>query len=1362
MADEGELAFVATMRDEATAQARAARRQLDSLGGDTKPITIPLNVDADTKKALAEVKRLQAQVRKKKLDLDVTTTKAKAKLAELAGQIAKEKAAIRVDANDAEARARLASLQAQADEIRLNLDVETAQPLTEIAALKAAIAATNAHIEVEVDGAKAVAEAASVNAAIDAAIDETKRVRVDLDTSSLTEASKGVPGLLAALLLLSPAILAVGAAGTVVFGGLAAGMFAAAGAAGALGLAIAPVAAGMTEAQQSIGQLQDKLGDQATALEDAKAATQAATKGTDQYRDAVAKQRTAAEQYRGTLRDLKREQKNFSDTYGPAAKGLDQVRASWKAFKADTRDSSLGVVGAFLKATSDVLDQLAPVANAAAGGVRTLIGEFRQWARGSEMKGILDFFRTEGPGAIVTFGHIAGNVLSGIMALFMAFAPDLKNVAGGLENMTAKFRKWALGLDENEKFQAFLAYCREMLPLVGDLIGNVVGVVVRLATAFAPFSTTILGALNGILSAIQALPIPVIQGLAIAIGAVAVALKAWQVGVWAVVSAQRVATVATLAYTAAQRGFATATATTAGKLGTAALGIGGVAMAAQEGGGALSVLGGAASGALAGGALGAFAGPPGAAVGAAIGGLVGGIAGLTTQTKKGADAARESIGSWRGYAATLDAVTGATTAATRAEALHNLQKSGSISMLARYGVSARTAVNAVLGNKAALQQLDAALDANVAKYDSAVDAAERLYAARKKVALGPNATPQDAYDARAAAQALAAAKAAAKAARARNAAVREQLGLAKEGIQKGREEIAVTRQFSAAIKKLPKEVRTDIEANGLQPTRKAIVDLTRRYNLTPKHVRTLIKENGGTPTKKMVQGIIAEAKRLGGMKPNVPLRATNHVSPAVSAAQRAINNLRGKTVEITYHGRRTGVAVGGNVALAGGGTVPALAPGGTVPGSRVPYRDSVLTYLAGGEEVISNARGQADRYRPLLKAINADRLAAGGTVAAAAQALARGGRSRRRRGSSGPTVRSVTKGLVASFDETGLAGVTTAQGKLNSKLAEYHRKHSANAAAAKRAYRVTQRALADEYAALKKNAKARDVIVAKIKAAKEAGAAAKDAALASLDVSSIAAVNDAPMTGGFIVKGLQDRVAALKKFQADLAELRRRGVDKALVGDLAQKGVEAGGAYASALASATSEQISAVNQAQKDIRTQAGKIGADTTKGLAAGLASELRAIDRAGTRLANALLRAVRRRLGIRSPSRELRKDGRHSVAGMIDGLRREIPAAEAQATALAARVQAAAIPNLGTLTALANATSAITAPVMRVEAVYRIEHVVTSPDGSISKLTAEQVADLIARDPKAAAKIERILRSPRARRTSGQIRSSDAPPPR
>lgn len=58
------------------------------------------------------------------------------------------------------------------------------------------------------------------------------------------------------------------------------------------------------------------------------------------------------------------------------------------------------------------------------------------------------------------------------------------------------------------------------------------------------------------------------------------------------------------------------------------------------------------------------------------------------------------------------------------------------------------------------------------------------------------------------------------------------------------------------------------------------------------------------------------------------------------------------------------------------------ADGSTVPKDGGPYADRFPYMLAPGEEVISNRAGQADRHRGLLKAINAGRLADGGTASA--------------------------------------------------------------------------------------------------------------------------------------------------------------------------------------------------------------------------------------------------------------------------------------------------------------------------------------------------------------------------------------------
>lgn len=85
-----------------------------------------------------------------------------------------------------------------------------------------------------------------------------------------------------------------------------------------------------------------------------------------------------------------------------------------------------------------------------------------------------------------------------------------------------------------------------------------------------------------------------------------------------------------------------------------------------------------------------------------------------------------------------------------------------------------------------------------------------------------------------------------------------------------------------------------------------------------------------------------------------------------------------RSVNVSVHVHKGSIGAGGSGDLAGL-LNPGSADGGTIMGPRFPYGDKVLTPTAPGEEVISNRRGQADKWRPFLKAINRG-LADGGTV----------------------------------------------------------------------------------------------------------------------------------------------------------------------------------------------------------------------------------------------------------------------------------------------------------------------------------------------------------------------------------------------
>ncbi|NUS56766.1 MAG: hypothetical protein HOV66_18200, partial [Streptomycetaceae bacterium] len=121
--------------------------------------------------------------------------------------------------------------------------------------------------------------------------------------------------------------------------------------------------------------------------------------------------------------------------------------------------------------------------------------------------------------------------------------------------------------------------------------------------------------------------------------------------------------------------------------------------------------------------------------------------------------------------------------------------------------------------------------------------------------------------------------------------------------------------------------------------------------------------------------------RLDAFVANPKVHAdTSQAFSAINAVRYALAALHDKTISIhtvqttSYLSKRAGIPM-------------PSAEGSTVPKDGGTYADRYLYLLAPGEEVISNRAGQADRWRPLLKAINAGRLAGGGTV----RGLASGG-----------------------------------------------------------------------------------------------------------------------------------------------------------------------------------------------------------------------------------------------------------------------------------------------------------------------------------------------------------------------------------
>ncbi|WP_158719321.1 phage tail tape measure protein [Streptomyces sp. NBRC 110035] len=154
-----------------------------------------------------------------------------------------------------------------------------------------------------------------------------------------------------------------------------------------------------------------------------------------------------------------------------------------------------------------------------------------------------------------------------------------------------------------------------------------------------------------------------------------------------------------------------------------------------------------------------------------------------------------------------------------------------------------------------------------------------------------------------------------------------------------------------------------------------------------------------------------------------------------------------------------------------------------------------------------------------------------------------------------------------------------------------------------------------------------------------------------------------PQTAETILAGLRQDTAAAQTFQKHLAALKKKGVRSDLIAQIAQAGVTGGASSAAALANANASQVKQINAQQKLLVGAAGQAGTTAgnamyqagiaaAQGLVKGLRKEQKTIENTMLRMAKGLASAMRKALGIKSPSRVMAVIGQYTAQGLIRGV--------------------------------------------------------------------------------------------------------------
>lgn len=203
---------------------------------------------------------------------------------------------------------------------------------------------------------------------------------------------------------------------------------------------------------------------------------------------------------------------------------------------------------------------------------------------------------------------------------------------------------------------------------------------------------------------------------------------------------------------------------------------------------------------------------------------------------------------------------------------------------------------------------------------------------------------------------------------------------------------------------------------------------------------------------------------------------------------------------------------------------------------------------------------------------------------------------------------------------------------------------------------------------------ARERLADAVKMRNDFAASVRDSAL------QFASITDIKTAGSprVLVDELQQRLTAIRTFRANLAKLAKMGVSQDVYKQIAEAGVEAGGATADALLAGGPKTIKQVNDLQSKISGASKGLGSDSSKrlyqagvnaaqGLVDGLNAKGKHLEQAAERLASRLTDAVKRRLGIRSPSRVFEGVGHNIGQGLADGIKSMQPVVASELAALA-----------------------------------------------------------------------------------------------
>ncbi len=392
---------------------------------------------------------------------------------------------------------------------KANLEVDSAGAIAQIKAFKAMLRSipNRVRTRLDVDGGNSLGFFRSLGAAIDESTKTWDKLATKIRTIGTVLGNMIKGALLSNISLLVPAIASLVPALMAVLNAIGVVSGGALGLAGAFGVATAGVVSFGAMGISALTMLAD--------------GTLEATKETERYEDSLDSLKNA---WAGLIKQNQAQifntLANSIDTAKVAlagltpfingvSKGMEQASAKMLDWAKNSQvaqkffemmgttgvrifNNMLDAAGSFGSGLVSVLTQIAPLAEWVSQGFKKMGQSFNEWAQSVEGQNAIKSFIEYTKQNLPLIGQIFGSTFRGIFNLMKAFAPNTHLVLQGLADMAKQFEQWSSTIAESDGFKKFIEYVQENGPKLIQLLGNIINIIINVATAMAPFAAAVL------------------------------------------------------------------------------------------------------------------------------------------------------------------------------------------------------------------------------------------------------------------------------------------------------------------------------------------------------------------------------------------------------------------------------------------------------------------------------------------------------------------------------------------------------------------------------------------------------------------------------------------------------------------------------------------------------------------------------------------------------------------------------------------------------------------------------------------------------------------------------------------------------